>query len=444
VGVLDASTSPLKERYAVSNDTVTKLIQPGTFNDQLTDVLRNGAHALLAQAIEAEVADFLGRYADLKTSQGHRRIVRHGYLPEREVMTGIGPVAVRQPRVRDREAAAADPGRIRFTPAILPPYVRRSKSVEALLPLLYLKGISTGDFSDALAALFGKDAVGLSASTIGRLKDVWQDEHAQWQERDLSTKRYVYVWADGIYLEARLADEKQCILVLIGATPEGKKELVGFTDGARESAHDWRNLLLHLKRRGLQVSPELAVADGGLGFWKAAGEVWPKTREQRCWVHKTANVLAKLPKSQHPKAKRALQEIWMAETKIAAEAAFNAFIESYELKYAKAAQCLAKDRDALLVFYDFPAEHWKHLRTTNPIESTFATVRHRTIRSKGCLSNKTALAMVFKLVEAAQRAWRRLDGRNQLPKLILGVKFADGLELTTKPMTTRQPATAAA
>ena len=428
----------------MSNDTVTKLIQPGTFNDQLTDVLRNGAHALLAQAIEAEVADFLGRYADLKTSQGHRRIVRHGYLPEREVMTGIGPVAVRQPRVRDREAAAADPGRIRFTPAILPPYVRRSKSVEALLPLLYLKGISTGDFSDALAALFGKDAVGLSASTIGRLKDVWQDEHAQWQERDLSTKRYVYVWADGIYLEARLADEKQCILVLIGATPEGKKELVGFTDGARESAHDWRNLLLHLKRRGLQVSPELAVADGGLGFWKAAGEVWPKTRELRCWVHKTANVLAKLPKSQHPKAKRALQEIWMAETKIAAEAAFNAFIESYELKYAKAAQCLAKDRDALLVFYDFPAEHWKHLRTTNPIESTFATVRHRTIRSKGCLSNKTAPAMVFKLVEAAQRAWRRLDGRNQLPKLIFGVKFADGLELTTKPMITRQPATAAA
>ena len=230
MGVLEASTSPLKERYAVSNDSVTKLIQPGTFDDQITDVLRNGAHTLLAQAIEAEVADFLGRYADLKTSQGHRRIVRHGHLPEREVMTGIGPVAVRQPRVREREAAAADPGRIRFTPAILPPYVRGSKSVESLLPLLYLKGISTGDFSEALAALFGKDAVGLSASTIGRLKEVWQDEHAQWQKRDLSAKRYVYVWSDGIYLEARLEDEKQCILVLIGATPEGKKELVGFTD----------------------------------------------------------------------------------------------------------------------------------------------------------------------------------------------------------------------
>jgi transposase-like protein len=351
---------------------------------------------------------------------------------------------VRQPRVRDREATAADPDRIRFTPAILPPYVRRSKSVEALLPLLYLKGISTGDFSEALAALFGKDAVGLSASTIGRLKEVWQDEHAQWQKPDLSAKRYVYVWADGIYLEARLEDEKQCILVLIGATPEGKKELVGFTDGARESAHDWRSLLLDLKRRGLEGSPELAIADGGLGFWKAAGEIWPKTREQRCWVHKTANVLAKLPKAQQPKAKRALQEIWMAETKIAAVAAFDAFIQSYELKYAKAAQCLAKDRDALLVFYDFPAEHWKHLRTTNPIESTFATVRHRTIRSKGCLSSKTALAMVFKLVEAAQRAWRRLDGCNQLPKLILGVKFADGLEVANKPATGRQPATAAA
>jgi putative transposase len=443
VGVLDASTSPPKERYAVSNDTVTKLIQPGTFDDQLTDVLRSGARALLRHAVEAEITDFLGRYADLKTSRGQRRIVRHGYLPERQVMTGIGPVAVRQPRVRDREAAAADPDRIRFTPAILPPYVRRSKSVESLLPLLYLRGISTGDFSEALAALFGKDAVGLSASTIGRLKEVWQDEHAQWQKRDLSAKRYVYLWADGIYLEARLEDEKQCILVLIGATPEGKKELVGFTDGARESAHDWRNLLLDLKRRGLQASPELAIADGGLGFWKAAGEVWPKTREQRCWVHKTANVLAKLPKSQQPKAKRALQEIWMGETKSAAVTAFDAFIESYELKYAKAAQCLAKDRDALLAFYDFPAEHWKHLRTTNPIESTFATVRHRTVRSKGCLSNRTALAMVFKLVEAAQRAWRRLDGCNQLPKVILGVKFADGLEVT-KQTTGRQSASAAA
>ena len=385
------------------NDNVVRLIQPGAFDDQLTEVLRNGARALLAKAVEAEVAGFLDKHAECKTEDGHRRVVRHGHLPEREVMTGIGPVAVRQPRVRDREATAGDPGRIRFSPSILPPYMRRSKSIETLLPILYLKGISTGDFSEALAALLGKDASGLSASTIGRLKDGWQDEHAAWQKRDLSMRRYVYVWADGIHLEARLEDEKQCILVIIGATPEGRKELVGFTDGARESAHDWRELLLDLKRRGLDVSPELMIADGALGFWKAAGEVWPK----------------------------------------AAEAAFDAFVETWGVKYDKAVECLIKDRDALLAFYDFPAEHWKHLRTTNVIESSFATIRHRTVRSKECLSNKTALAMVFKLVEGAQQSWRRLDGHAQLPKLILGVKFADGLEVAAKKAAT-QPVTAAA
>ncbi|MGY3621609.1 putative transposase [Bradyrhizobium sp. USDA 10063] len=355
----------------MSNDNIIKLIQPGNVDDQLTEILRNGARALLAQAVEAEVADFLGEHADLKTVDGHQRVVRHGHLPEREVMTGIGPVAVRQPRVRDREANAADPGRIRFSPSILPPYMRRSKSIETLLPILYLKGISTGDFSEALAALLGKDAAGLSASAIGRLKDGWLAEHTAWQRRDLSAKRYVYIWADGIHLQARLEDEKQCILVLIGATPEGRKELVGFTDGARESAHDWRDLLLELKRRGLDVPPRLAIADGALGFWKAAGEVWPKTREQCCWVHKTANVLAKLPKSQQPKAKRALQEIWMAETKAGAELAFDAFIESYTPKYEKAADCLSKDRDTLLAFYDFPAEHWVHLRTTDEMDKRF-------------------------------------------------------------------------
>jgi transposase-like protein len=441
--VFDASTSPPKERYAVPNDNLIKLIQPGTFDDRLTDVLRSGARTLLAQAVEAEVADFLGQHAGLKTTDGRSRVVRHGHLPEREVMTGIGPVGVRQPRVRDREAAADDPGRIRFTPALLPPYARRSKSLEALIPMLYLKGISTGDFEEALAALLGSDAPGLSASTIARLKEVWVDEHTRWNERDLSARRYVYLWADGIHLQARLEDDAQCILVVIGATPEGKKELVGFTDGARESALDWRALLLDLKRRGLSIAPELAIADGALGFWKALGEVWPKTREQRCWVHKTANVLNKLPKSQQSKAKRALQEIWMAETKADAEAAFDTFIESYQVKYDKAAECLKKDREALLAFYDFPAEHWKHLRTTNPIESTFATVRHRTIRSKGCLSNRTALAMVFKLVEAAQKSWRRLDGHHHLPRLIQGVKFADGLEIIAKPID-RQPKTAAA
>ena len=427
----------------MSDDNVVKLIQPGILTDRLTEVLRDGARALLTQAVEAEVSEFLAATADLKTEDGCRRVVRHGHLPERQIMTGIGPVAVRQPRVRDREAGADDPARIRFTPAILPRYARRSKSLDTLIPILYLKGVSTGDFAPALAALLGKDAPGLSASTIARLKEVWIDEHKRWNERDLSAKRYVYMWADGIHLQARLEDDAQCILVIIGATPEGKKELVGFTDGTRESAHDWRALLLDLRRRGLSMAPELAIADGALGFWKALGEVWPKTREQRCWVHKTANVLNKLPKSQQRKAKRALQEIWMAETKADAEAAFDIFIESYQVKYDKAADCLKKDREALLAFYDFPAEHWKHLRTTNPIESTFATVRHRTIRSKGCLSNRTALAMVFKLVEGAQKSWRRLDGHNQLPKIIQGVKFADGLEVIAKPID-RQPETAAA
>ncbi len=431
----------------MSDANVVKLLQSGSFADPLTEVLRNGARALLAQAIEAEVAEFLTEHADLKTTVGLRRVVRHGHLPERQVMTGIGPVVVRQPRVRDR-GAADDAGRIRFTPAILPRYARRSRSLEVLIPILYLKGLSTGDFEEALAALLGKDAPGLSASTIARLKEVWIGEHEHWRKRDLSAKHYVYVWADGIYLQARLEDAKQCILVIIGATPEGKKELLGFTDGARESAQDWRELLLDLNNRGLVIAPKLAVAkpaleSGALGFWKALGERWPTTREQRCWVHKTANVLNKLPKSQQPKAKRSLQEIWMAETSKDAEAAFDAFIAAYELKYDKAAECLAKDREALLAFYDFPAEHWKHLRTSNPIESTFATVRHRTIRSKGCLSNKTALAMVFKLVDAAQNSWRRLDGHNQLPKLIQGVRFTDGIEVIAAPASCQSQTVAA-
>ena len=269
--------------------------------------------------------------------------------------------------------------------------------------------------------MLGPDAGGLSASTVARLTEVWADEHAHWLKRDLSARHYVYFWADGIHVQARLEDDAQCLLVIIGATPEGKKELVGLIDGVRESAQSWRELLLDLKRRGLAVAPELAIADGALGFWKAIEEVWPRTRSQRCWVHKTANVLNKLPKSRHSKAKRALQEIWMAETRNHADSAFDAFIETYAVKYDKAAACLVKDRETMLAFYDFPAEHWKHLRTTNPIESTFATVRHRTVRSKGCLSNKTALAMVFKLAQAAQNSWRRLDGHNQLPKLIVGV-----------------------
>jgi len=411
----------------VTDSNVIQLSQPGTFSDPLTEVLRNGARALLSQAVEAEVAALLGRHADELTGDGRQRLVRHGHLPEREIMTGIGPVAVRCPRVRDRAGEGSE--RIRFSSAILPPYARRSKSLEVLIPILYLKGISTGDFEEALLALLGKDAGGLSASTIGRLKDAWSEEHARWSKRDLSAKHYVYFWADGIHVQARLEEDAQCLLVIIGATPEGKKELVGLIDGVRESAQSWRELLLDLKRRGLAVAPEIAVADGALGFWQALEEVWPTTRSQRCWVHKTANVLNKLPKSQQPKAKRALQEIWMAETKEDALAAFDTFVEIWGVKYDKAVECLIKDRDALLAFYDFPAEHWKHLRTTNVIESSFATIRHRTVRSKGCLSNKTALAMIFKLAEAAEKSWRRLDGHNQLPKLINGIKFADGIEV---------------
>jgi putative transposase len=411
----------------VTDTNVFALVQPGTFTDRLTDVLRDGARALLARAVEAEVAGFLGEHADKRTDDGRQRLVRHGHLPERSIMTGIGAVEVCVPRVRDRLSGTDD--RIRFSSAILPPYARRSKSLEVLIPILYLKGISTGDFAEALSALLGPNAGGLSASTIVRLKEVWADEHARWLKRDLSVKRYVYFWADGIYVQARLEDEAQCLLVIIGATPEGKKELVGLADGLRESAHSWRDLLLDLKRRGLSSGPQLAVGDGALGFWKALDEVWPTTRAQRCWVHKTANVLNKLPNSLHTKAKGALHNIWMAETRKDAEAALDVFIETYSRKYEKAAECVAKDRDALLAFYDFPAEHWKHLRTTNPIESAFATVRHRTTRSKGCLSNKTALAMIFKLAQAAEKSWRRLKGYSLLPKVILGVKFNDGIEI---------------
>ena len=412
----------------MTETNVFRLSEPGAFADALTEVLRRGARDLLAQAVEAEVAALLDSHADKRTQDGRRRVVRHGYLPEREIMTGIGPVPVRCPRVRDRVGRAGE--RLRFWSAILPRYARRSKSLEVLIPLLYLKGVSTGAFEEALSALLGKDAAGLSAATVCRLKEAWSEEHARWSKRDLSAKRYVYFWVDGIHVQARLEDDAQCLLVIVGATPDGKKELVGLIDGVRESAQSWRELLLDLKRRGLAIAPELAIADGALGFWQAVEEVWPKTRGQRCWVHKTANVLNKLPKSQHPKAKQALQEIWMAATKAEALTAFDAFVETWGVKYDKAVECLTKDREALLAFYDFPAEHWKHLRTTNIIESAFATVRHRTVRSKGCLSNKTALAMVFKLAEDAEKtSWRRLNGHSQLSKLILGVKFADGIEI---------------
>ncbi len=396
-----------------------------SIKDPLTEVLRSGARRLLVEAIEAEVSGFIAEHSDLVDEAGRRRVVRHGHLPERKIQTGIGAVSVRRPRVRDRHPEA---GRIRFTSAILPPYLRRAKSVEELLPWLYLKGISTGDFGEALAALLGSDAPGLSATTIVRLKATWADDYERWTRRDLSAKRYVYFWADGIYFRPRLDHDKQCLLVVIGADEIGNKDIVGLSDGYRESEQSWLELLLDLKRRGLTVAPELATGDGALGFWKALRQVYGRTAEQRCWVHKTANVLNKMPKSLQSKAKGRLQDIWMAETRSDAEKAFDFFQEAYGAKYDKAVECLTKDRECLLTFYDFPAEHWKHIRTTNPIESTFATVRLRTTKTKGCLSRKTALAMVFKLLLSARKKWRRLDGSNHIGEVIQGVTFKDGIK----------------
>ena len=383
---------------------------------------------MLAQAIEAEVSLHIEAHAHLTDASGRRRIVRHGHLPDRDVQTGIGAVSVRRPRVRDRAPDAAG-GRIRFTSAILPNYLRRAKSIEALLPWLYLKGIFSGDFSEALAALLGPDAPGLPSSTISGLKSFWWEEYEAWQRRDLSARRYVYFWADGVYFTPRMDHDQQCILVIIGADALGNKDIVGLSDGYRESTQSWKELLLDLKHRGLEQGPELAVGDGAMDFWAALHEVFGETREQRCWVHKTANVLNQMPKSLQPKAKGHLQDIWMAETKADAEKAFDFFVSAYGVKYDKAVVRLTKDRERLLTFYDFPAEQWKHVRTTNPIESSFATVRLRTIKTKGCLSRKTALAMTFKLILSAKRKWRKLNGANQLPELIRGVPFKDGIKL---------------
>ncbi len=413
----------------MKDTNVTQLVQPGEFEDPLSEIVRNGARSMLAQAIEIEAEQFLSAHAHLTTDDGYQRLVRHGHLPERKIQTGMGAVTVKKPRVRDRCGSGDEA--IKYTSAILPSYIRRSKSLDELIPALYLRGISTGDFQEVLSALLGSDAPNLSHETIRRLKSVWKQDWEKWRKRDLSAKHYVYIWADGIYLNASM-DDKQCILVILGTTPEGKKELLGFVDGYRESTQSWRELLLDLKARGLAMAPKLATGDGAPGFWKALREVFNTTSQQRCWVHKTMNVLNKLPKSLQKKAKAGLQEIWMAESRVEAMTAFDLFVEKYRAKYDKAVECLEKDRDQLLAFYDFPAEHWKHIRTSNPIESIFATVRHRTIKTKGSLSRETALTMVFKRVIAAQKKWQRLNGRNELPKLIQGVKFEDGIEVNDK------------
>ena len=411
---------------------IITLRQPDDIDDPLTNILRAGARQLLAQAVEIEVETFLATVKDLKLADGRARVVRHGYGPARTIATGIGPVEVARAKIRDR-GAAGDGERIRFNSAILPLWARRTRSLDTLLPVLYLRGISTGDFQEALTALLGKDAPNLSPAVISRLTAEWQGEYERWQKRDLSARRYVYVWADGVFLQARMENHGECMLVLIGATPEGKKELIGFQVGVRESTQSWRELLIDVKQRGLQIAPEIAVGDGALGFWKALDEVFPGTRHQRCWVHKTVNVLDKVPLSVQANMKKDLREVYWAPNRAAAEVALDVFAEKYRAKYGRAVECLAKDRDALLAFYDFPAEHWDHLRTTNPIESVFATVRHRTVRTKGSLSSTTARLMVFKLVIAASKTWRRLKGTNQLPKVIAGVRFNDGIEVIHKP-----------
>lgn len=395
----------------------------------LDDLVRRGARQVIQQAIESELAQLLEQYENVKTLHGKRAVVRNGYLPEREILTGAGPVALKVPKVRDRSGSG-----VKFNSAIVPPYVRKSPRVSAVLPWLYLKGISTGDMSEALQVLLGEDAKGLSANVVSRLKAQWADEQQQWSRRDLSQARYVYWWADGIHTGLRSEQSGgQCLLVIIGVTPEGRKERVVIGDGYRESKESWKEILLDLKGRGLQAGPLLATGDGAMGFWAALEEVFPATRAQRCWFHKMGNVMNALPASHQAKAKAGLQAIWMAATRAEAHKAFGQFIAQYQEKYPKAVEKLTKDRDSLLAFYDFPAEHWQHLRTTNPIESTFATVRHRTTRTRNCVSRPTFLGLVFKLIEEAEKTWRRIRGADKIEPLMNGVPFKDGLQAQDNP-----------
>ena len=404
--------------------------QLGKIDDPLTEIAREGARRMLAEMLKAEADTFVARFADDRLGDGRQRVVRHGFGPERQIQTGIGPLDVQRPKVRDRAATNTPDTRIRFTSNILPKWARRSVSLDALLPVLYLKGISTGDFQEALSALLGADAPNLSPSVLARLTAGWQADYDTWTQRDLSARHYVYIWADGVYLQARMEENAECILVIIGATPEGKKELIGFQVGLRESAQSWHELLTDIKGRGLAIAPKIAVGDGAMGFWTALDKAFPGTKHQRCWVHKVKNVLNCFPKQMATAVKSDLDDIQHAETRAEAKTALTVFSEKYGAKYEKGVACLTKDREAMLAFFEFPAEHWGHLRTSNPIESVFATVRHRTVRTKGALSQKTAKLMVFTLIQAASKKWLRLKGRNQLPKLIEGTKFNDGVEVT--------------
>lgn len=394
----------------------------------LDQIIREGAQRMLQAAINAEVDSFVDRHSDRRDEHGRRLVVRNGSLPAREILTGAGPVQVQQGRVRDNSPNSDE--RVQFSPSVLPAYLRRSSAIEELIPWLYLKGVSTGDFQEALQALVGEKAQGLSANVVVRLKQQWGEEYDQWCQRDLSEKQYVYLWADGIHVKVRLEDDankKQCILVLMGATAEGQKELIAVLDGYRESEQSWSELLLDLKQRGLASVPKIAVGDGALGFWAALRKVFPETTEQRCWVHKTANVLNKMPKSVQPKAKTDLHEIWQAETRSEAVVAFDHFLEKYQAKYPGACDCLKKDRDVLLAFYDFPAEHWGHLRTTNPIESTFATIRLRHRKTKGNGTRRASLTMMFKLAESASKKWNRLRSHEKITLILEGRSFQDGI-----------------
>ncbi len=392
--------------------------------DPLTALLKEGARKLIAQAVESEVQDLLAEHRDCRTQGGHAGVVRNGYLPERELQTGLGPIRVRIPKVRSR---TGEP--VSFQLVLVPPYIRKTPSLEAAVPWLYLKGVSSGEMQAALQVLVGSQATGLSASTVSRLKRVWADEYRHWNDTRLDKDRWVYVWADGVYSGLRAEQAKLCALVIIGVNERGEKHFLAIEDGVRESTQSWREVLLKLKSRGLNP-PQLAVGDGAMGFWAALDEMYPQTRQQRCWMHKTVNVLNCLPKSAQPKAKQALHAIGQAETKADANQAFDLFIATYEAKYAKATLCLHKDRDELLVFYDFPAQHWQSIRTSNPIESVFATIRHRTKRSKGCLTREGMLHMMFKLGQCAEKKWRRLRGFDYLAKVITGVEFKDGIEVT--------------
>jgi transposase-like protein len=391
----------------------------------LEQIAREGARRALQKAIEDEVAEYLNAHSQCLDDGGRRMVVRNGHKPTRTILSGLGPIEVKQPRVNDRRVDE-NGVRFRFTSKILPPYLRKTQSIEDLIPWLYLKGISTGEMSDALIHL-GFDGTGLSASSVVRMTESWQHEYDDWSKRDLTGKQYVYVWADGIYFGCRLTDDRPCVLVLMGATKDGHKELIAIVDGQRESETSWTSVLLDLKDRGLTEAPKLATGDGSLGFWLAVSKIFPSTRQQRCWVHKTANVLDKLPKNQQAQAKAKLHEVWMSATKEDAIKAFDRFIATYGAKWPKAAECLEKDRAELLAFYDFPAEHWGHLRTSNPIESTFATVRLRTYRTKGPGSRLAGLAMAFKLTQKAEKGWRRLNKSEKLQEVIDGIVFVDGV-----------------